>query len=127
MKRISKWLRIVATGSVSLMLAACDGTPAGLAHPDDELLDLRVLARTGVSGIPGIRVTFVTSDPDDVNPVKGTTGADGSLDFRYDPYQGSKLLLQDVDGVANGGEFADQNISFDTASSSVFVDLQLKP
>ena len=61
------------------------------------------------------------------NPVKGTTGADGSLDFRYDPYQGSKLLLQDVDGVANGGEFADQNISFDTASSSVFVDLQLKP
>lgn len=117
----------MATGSVSLILAACYGTPAGVADPDDELLDLHLHVRSGVSGIPGIRVTFVASDPDDVNPVKGTTGADGSLDIRYDPYHGSKLLFQDVDGDANGGDFADRSISFDTASSSVFVDLHLKP
>ncbi len=113
MNTLSKVFRIAATGAVSMMLAACYGTPAAMygspvamygAPPDDywRTLSLRVKNVMG-EPIEGIRVSFIpySGDPS----VLGNTDSAGELLLDYDVSAGELLGLDDTDGPDNGGDF----------------------
>lgn len=108
MNTLSKVFRIAATGAVSMMLAACYGTPEPLAMygapPDDgwRTLSLRVKTAMG-EPVEGIRVSFIpySGDPS----VLGNTDSAGELLLDYEVGAGELLGLDDTDGPDNGGDF----------------------
>jgi hypothetical protein len=98
MKKLSRFLKFVATGAFAFILSACYGMPAPMYGAP---LALKVRAKDGSgASIPGIRVSFLRYGA--AAETLGLTGADGAIDVVCDLAVGDTIRLEDVDGEANG-------------------------
>lgn len=103
-KTIGLVCRLLATGTITLFLAACYGVMMQWK---------RITVRSPENtAIQGIRVTLADGA---TRLGRALTDEAGNADF--DPALGgadaTKAVVEDVDGTANGGEFATREIALD--------------
>ena len=103
-KILRRILQFFITGSFSLFLAACYGMPAGFGQS----FSARITALDGDNNpIPDLEVTLTELGQAEPIFTTDTTGT-----AYIDVYATEELLytarIQDVDGVENGGLFAEQ-------------------
>ena len=102
-KRLGMILKLLATGTFTLFIAACYGVAM-------EWKKITALSPEG-TGVPDLNVTL-RQDGTDVSTT--TTDSLGSAEFAVTgPSGGLTVAIEDVDGVANGGQFQNAEISID--------------
>ncbi len=105
---MSAWtrtLKFIATGTISLLLTSCYGTIQAMYGVPFRLREATIRARTGDNRpIPGLSVVI----HGDHFLESGKTDASGEAVLTADPDVDLSLLIRDIDGAANLGEFADQ-------------------
>lgn len=116
MQRLKRLLKWVATGSFSLILAACYGVMYSMQQTTG-----RVIAKSSSSGapIPGLSVTVRGTDERHYE-----TDEAGEVAYRATgDYVGEvRVLVEDVDGTANGGEFAPEQVLTTGGTETVELD-----
>lgn len=108
-------LKLLATGTVSLLIAACYGVP---------MVFKRITAlSSGGTGIRGLQVSFLDGTE---TAATESTDADGIALCSVPGFSViDKAVITDVDGTANGGEYADAVVSIGDADSYA-VTMRLK-
>jgi hypothetical protein len=102
-KSLGTLLKLLATGTISVFLAACYGVMM-------ELKRITVVSPEG-TGIEALKVTL----HDGTEELLSTnTGPSGSVAFATQMItEGMGVTIEDVDGPANGGEFQTAEIALD--------------
>jgi len=119
-----KLLFLFITGSTTLVVAACYGTPAGIRILNDWTIRVR---DQNDDPIPGLKVTIFQYVDDAVTPrilSVESTDALGNMstvltsDYDYTTYR-HEVLIEDIDGEANGGTFPDTQIARDGKEETI--------
>ena len=113
-RKIAMVLKLLATGTFSLFLAACYGVMVQWK---------KVSALYNGSGIQGLAVTLFERGSEAEST---TTDATGSAIFAFSQSARSldaRVKIEDVDGAANGGYFADAAVTLDSRTE-YFVELK---
>lgn len=116
MRRLSLWLKVLATGSLTMLLSACYGTITTLAvmygAPVTDVRGSVKTVRKGDKGpLPGIEISYTQGDPTDFGAENwkplGSTDETGMLDYELtnEGWGNFSVKAEDTDGPANGGEF----------------------
>ncbi|MBN1646945.1 MAG: hypothetical protein JW874_02830 [Spirochaetales bacterium] len=113
--RISKVLKLLATGSLSLLLSACYGP------------QFRSLAYTVTNEdddpVPELRVSLVDSGSNTIDMT--STDSEGFFELLdFDNYTGTEsrlIIIEDTDGPANQGEFETREIDPDDYADDTIV------
>lgn len=105
MKRISKWLKFLATGSVSLFLSACYGVQQEFQLEASRRVTVNTKSEEGTL-IPGLRVSFQYAGEETTNywnPL-GETNDSGSISFELQPSPTDNIYIkiEDIDKEVNG-------------------------
>lgn len=116
MRSFSLWLKVLATGSLTMLLSACYGTIAVMYGVP--LTDLRgsvkTVRKTDGLPLPGIEISYTKGDPTDLSTENwkplGKTDPTGTLDYLLTTeYWGQfSVKAEDTDGADNGGDFQTQ-------------------
>ncbi len=105
MSKISKWLKLIATGSVSLLLSACYGVQTQIEPEIKKTFNLITQSNDGLL-IPDLKISFQYGDTaeDDYWTHIGETDESGAitLELSYYPETAVFLKVEDVDGELNG-------------------------
>ncbi len=133
MKKIGLFLKLLATGTLTMLLAACYGTIQVMyGVPYSQRSGVIKVKRTDNTPIPGIKVMY-TTDPDATYILDSPswrqpmgeihTDAEGSLQYieYLDDYELLWAKLEDVDGEDNGGHYATQVITVDDTEEIVIM------
>jgi putative lipoprotein (rSAM/lipoprotein system) len=130
MKKVGLILKLLATGTLTMMLAACYGTiQAMYGVPYSRRSGVIKVQRNDTTPIPGIKVMY-TTDPNasstSGNPGwqplgHGYTTPDGILQYSeyLDYHEQMYAMLVDVDGVENGGPYTTLVITVDETEEIV--------
>ena len=129
-KKLALVLKIFATGSLSLLLSACYGVVQVMYGVPMGLRGIVKVKSSENVALPGIKVSYkvlTTGQPDPLNWNQlGLTDSLGSLDYALYDFQGPeyslKLLVEDVDGVENLGEFSPTTLVVDEWEEIVNLD-----
>jgi len=120
------FLKLLATGTFTLLVACCYGVMYGIPG---SLRSGTVRARTQSGDpVPGLSVRFLTGYAGYADSWyesrTGTTDAAGACAYDVMVMDGESLKasLSDVDGPANGGTFADEELIVDEADEIVTMD-----
>lgn len=115
--RITRWYNTVLTALLSMLGYGCSldepemyGTPLEYGVPRINFIVKGVVTDEAGNPIQGIQTKFV-GDLNDADPTK--TDANGNyqiLATTYPSLNGCKLIVNDIDGEANGGEFLSDTI-----------------
>jgi len=104
-------LKLLATGTITLFLAACYGVMMAMQV---KRITARSPENTAISGLK------VTLSRDTTEMGNALTDGNGSADFSYPfPLEGATATIEDIDGAANGGDFATKEVVLGTASEYV--------
>lgn len=120
-------LKFVATGAITLMLSACYGVVTAMygAPVPNNFKSCQVIAKSNDGlRLPGIKVTLI--DFYAVPHAMGYTNEFGFQDFSFEYMGSEKLLLEDMDGVKNGGEFAATETDIKFTDSTIIVPMNFK-
>jgi len=118
MKQFKKLLVFLSTGTMAVVLAACYGVPV------DEMYNSLIRAKDeGGNPIQGLKVSMVNANTDSL--INYTDQKGEALFGVFDNEIIEKLVIEDVDGAENGGEFKKTEIIFDK-SDTIDVSLELK-
>lgn len=105
MKKISRWLKLIATGSMSFILSACYGVMKEFDEGVDATVDLRVESEDGVI-IPNLQVSYQYAGIDTTEywSVAGLTNDSGiiQLDLTYYTDEMIYIKIEDIDEEVNG-------------------------
>jgi hypothetical protein len=96
-------LKLLATGTISLLLAACYGIAMQFKR-------ITALSPAG-AGIQGLQVTLIGGGAEmETESTDGNGAAVFSL-VGLDPVADLQAVIRDVDGTANGGEYEDNTVT----------------
>jgi hypothetical protein len=118
MKNLRKILKILATGTCSLVLAAC----YGMVYTMQELTgSIRTVRADDGAAVPGLEVELHNGA--EVLTV-GTTDAQGRFSYSITAPDSAEVYatVTDVDGPANGGTFAEKTVPVSDDPLSVEMD-----
>lgn len=118
MKPISRMLKLIATGSVSLILAACYGVVYTMQQISGTFT---VRSSETNEPIPGLKVTLAGAGVRD----NGQTDDNGRFSFDVYPSGPEPVTatITDVDGTANGGDFGTAVVEYvDGGNRDVILD-----
>lgn len=104
MKRLSKILRILVTGSLTMLLQACYGVVASM----EPIYFIRLKAvDTNGEAIPELKISYQNNTYTNDWEVLGSTDESGEIGIDEQTYLDSNtnLKIEDVDGVENLGDF----------------------
>ena len=119
MKSIKKLFVFLTTGTMAVVLAACYGVPV-----DDMYQSLITAKDSSGEPINGLKVTLVTTANDSIPEF---TNENGEAIIRYfQDEEASKLIVEDVDGADNGGEFLKNEQDYDGSDSTVDLTMTRK-
>ena len=135
MKKIGLFLKLLATGTLTMLLAACYGTIQvmyGVPYSQRSGIIKVQSSDTPPSPIPDIKVTFYSTVlaanqlPDSSTWQflrEGYTADAGSLQYTeyLDDHEMLLAKLEDVDGDVNGGPYATQVITVDDTEEIVIM------
>jgi hypothetical protein len=137
MKKVSLILKLLATGTLTTLLAACYGTIQVMyGVPYGQRSGTIRVQREGDGDepipIPGIKVTYTTypdySQPEAYWSELGTGYTDGTGMLGYsvylDDHETLTVRLEDVDEGENGGLFDTQEINVDESVETVTMTLK---
>lgn len=113
MRSVSLWLKLLATGSLTMLLSACYGTIAVMyGVPVTDLRgSVKTVRRTDGLPLPGIEISYTHGDPADLSTENwmplGKTDVTGSLDYflTNEIWGNFSVKAEDTDGEGNGGDF----------------------
>jgi len=114
MKKMKNILKVAATGSFTLLLAACYGVAYMMEAKRGEVTVLNPYS----DPIPDLELTLIKNDFIETN--LGTTDRLGQAHWEMDDYSDYKLKIRDIDGTENGGPYAENIINIETNSYSGF-------
>lgn len=136
MKKVGLILKLLATGTLTMLLTACYGAIQVMyGVPYSRRSGLIRVQRADTTPIPGIKVMY-TTDPDasymldspSWQPMGvGQTDSEGALQYTeyLDDYELLWAKLEDIDGEEHGGQFATQVIAVDDSIEDVtMVELE---
>ncbi len=112
MKRtIKNVLKLLATGTLSLLIAACYGVR--MMWQTKKVVALSPQE----TGIEGLSVTLrMSGQPDSVE----LTDSQGSVDFiSQESFAGATVDIKDVDGPDNGGSFKETSVVLDASPETI--------
>ncbi len=104
MKRLSKILRILATGSLTMLLQACYGVV--MRMDDFDTTFLKAIDTNGEE-IPELRISYQNKTYTSNWEVYGSTDEFGEIGIENQIYLDSNtnLKIEDIDGEKNHGDF----------------------
>ena len=100
-------LKAAATGSFTLMLAAC----YGVAYERETSFGDVTVTDDDSNPIEGLKITLVTDQFTQTE--LGRTTEKGELSWDMDPDREYKLLIEDTDGEENGGTFVSKELDLE--------------
>jgi len=129
-RRVSIILKALATGSFTLILAACYGVYQVMYGVPANLKSGLIQVRKRSDGTPlkGIRISFkgesdlsypTEADGEGIFYTDENGEAEYTVEIEDDQYS---ALLEDVDGLDNGGSFASTSINIDEEVETVELE-----
>ncbi|MBN2625359.1 MAG: hypothetical protein JXA95_01735 [Spirochaetales bacterium] len=119
MKRISLWLKFLATGSFTLLLSACYGVIMTLEKVHRSGSFVITDSNTG-NPIEGIKVTYDGSYSSDYSNNSGIVNYNIDIESYSSSLEPITIYLSDVDGIANGSYPNLTNKDLDAESSPLY-------
>jgi hypothetical protein len=118
MKRLKKLLVFLSTGTMAVVLAACYGVPV------DEMYNSLIRAKDdGGNPIKGLKVSIVNPGTDSLSNYTNENGIAYFGLFENEIVE--KIVIEDVDGSDNGGEFIKTEVPFEK-TDTIDVTLELR-
>lgn len=105
MSTLSRVLKLIATGTVSLLLTSCYGTVQAMYGVPFRLREVTIKTQTAdtpARPIPGLRVSLSGTG----SFMEAQTDLHGEAVFSADPDLDLTISVEDTDGSANLGEFS---------------------
>ncbi len=109
MSRLKKFLRVLVTGSFTMLLSACYGVMIPFSAT------LRVKNEDGTSEIPELKISYKNYPEDEIWMDAGTTDYNGEFQFSTMNYSNEEYAfkIEDVDFGENLGDFQTKVVSLE--------------
>ncbi|MBN2653169.1 MAG: radical SAM-associated putative lipoprotein [Spirochaetales bacterium] len=125
---MKKLLTYLFAGSTTLILAGCYGVPYDI-RPDGEKIDLKVTNGNG-DPIPGLQLESRNSSYSISyyhNLIKTNEEGNATIQFYDgDDLNSCSVVIYDIDGEANLGEFKEKTVEINSTDKSYDVEMELK-
>jgi len=128
MKYLSRILKFVATGSLTILLSACYGVVQAMyGVPINDMRGVIRAKKSDATPIPGIKVSWRSGFPAQGDGVPwsdlGLTDPQGAIGYDVIVPLNAAMVarMQDVDGAANGGDFLEAVVPVDSNDKTIVL------